>query len=285
MVSANTEPPTLLTTRLAPLPPVAFITPSAKSPERVRMPASSPIAFSFSSFSAEPEVPITLAPSAFAVCSAATPTPAEMPVTSSHSPARSFPCDQHVVHHHEGERDASRLLPGEVLRHGDRLARVHERIFGERSGAASHDALARLEARDARPELGDLARALGAGGFRRAARLDAVPDDQLAAIQARRAHAHENLAGAGLGRRRVAQLDGGPPGIRPQPIRLHIVASLVFRACLRRRYRLFATSELITSAAPKSSTASGRAPCAKRTAKVAAGIRFNSSIVLSAPMR
>src|SRR6266567_957000 len=256
MVSANTEPPTLLTTRFAPLPPVAFITPSAKSPERVR---GLQRGDADSRRDAGDEQPLA-------------------------GPQFSLR-DQHVVHHHEGERDASRLLPGEVLRHGDRLARVHERIFGERSGAASHDALARLEARDARPELGDLARALGAGGFRRASRLDAVPDDQLAAVQARRAHAHENLAGAGLGRRRVAKLCDGPSGIRPQPIRLHIVASLVFRAGLRRRYRLFATSELITSAAPKSSTASGRAPCAKRTAKVTTGIRFKSSIVLSAPMR
>src|SRR6266581_4696045 len=55
------------------------------------MPASSPSALSLSSFSADPEVPITFAPSALAVCSAATPTPAEMPVTSSHSPDLSLP--------------------------------------------------------------------------------------------------------------------------------------------------------------------------------------------------
>ena len=91
MVSAKTEPPTLFTTRLAPLPPVAFMTASAKSPERVRIPASSPSALSLSSFSADPEVPITFASSALAVCSAATPTPAEMPVTSSHSPDLSLP--------------------------------------------------------------------------------------------------------------------------------------------------------------------------------------------------
>ena len=45
-----------------------------------------------SSFSAEPDVPITRAPSSFPTCTAATPTPDETPVTSSHSPARNRPC-------------------------------------------------------------------------------------------------------------------------------------------------------------------------------------------------
>ena len=40
--SANTEPPTLLTTRSTPLPSVAFSTASWKSPVRVRMPRSQP---------------------------------------------------------------------------------------------------------------------------------------------------------------------------------------------------------------------------------------------------
>lgn len=57
MMSGNTEAPTRLTARFAPLPPVASFTREAKSGERVRMPTSSLIDFSFSSFSAEPEVP------------------------------------------------------------------------------------------------------------------------------------------------------------------------------------------------------------------------------------
>ena len=92
MHSANTEPPTLLTTRSTPLPPVAFMTASWKSGFLVSMPASRPRAFSFLSFSLDPEVPMTFAPIAFAACKAATPTPADTPVTSSHSPAFRPPC-------------------------------------------------------------------------------------------------------------------------------------------------------------------------------------------------
>jgi hypothetical protein len=55
------------------------------------MPTSSPTVFSFSSFSAEPERPITLAPSTFASWIQATPTPDETPGTSSHSPRFSRP--------------------------------------------------------------------------------------------------------------------------------------------------------------------------------------------------
>src|SRR5256885_1471846 len=126
MVSAKTEPPTLFTTRLAPLPPVAFMTASAKSPERVRIPASSPSALSLSSFCADPEVPITFASSGLA-------------------------------------------LP---------------------------------------------------------ARLDAVPDDQLAAVQACGAHAHEQLSRPGVGHRRLAQLESGFPRFGADPIRFHFIASL-----------------------------------------------------------
>ena len=74
--------------RFAPLPPVASRTCSAKFGERVSMPTSSPIAFSFSSFSAEPDVPIVRAPSTCAVRMLPTPTPDDAPATSSHSPAR-----------------------------------------------------------------------------------------------------------------------------------------------------------------------------------------------------
>ena len=47
---------------------------------------------SASSLSAEPDVPITFAPSTFASCSEATPTPEDTPLMSSHSPAFSRPC-------------------------------------------------------------------------------------------------------------------------------------------------------------------------------------------------
>jgi hypothetical protein len=77
-------PPTLLIERSAPCLSVRRITSAASAP-RVAMPASSPSARSLSSFSVEPEVPITFAPSALASCRLATPTPEETAVTSTQS--------------------------------------------------------------------------------------------------------------------------------------------------------------------------------------------------------
>ena len=70
---------------------LAFSTASWKSPARVRMPTSRPSFSSRASLSADPEVPMTRASSALAVCSAATPTPEDTPVTSSHCPAVRWP--------------------------------------------------------------------------------------------------------------------------------------------------------------------------------------------------
>jgi hypothetical protein len=58
---------------------------------RVRSATSSPSDRSASSFSGVPDVPITRAPSAFASCSDATPTPDDAPAISSHSPGASRP--------------------------------------------------------------------------------------------------------------------------------------------------------------------------------------------------
>ncbi len=114
--------------------------------------------------------------------------------------------DEHVVHHHEDERNARGFLPGEILRHRQSLARIDERVLGEAAAAAPHHAIARLESGHAFSELRDLARAFSAGRFRGTARLDRVPDDQLAAIEARGVHAQQDLPRAGLGHGRVAQL-------------------------------------------------------------------------------
>ena len=82
-------------------------------------------------------------------------------------------------------------------------------------------------------ELGDLARAFRAGCLGRAARLDAVPDDQLAAVQARRTHAYEQLSRAGLGRGCLAQLESGRPRFGADPIRFHLIASRAAPVSLR----------------------------------------------------
>ena len=66
------------------------------------MPTSKPSRSSFASFSAEPDVPITFAPMSFASCSAATPTPDDAAVISSHSPDIKVAVrHEHVVHDHE----------------------------------------------------------------------------------------------------------------------------------------------------------------------------------------
>src|SRR5260221_6691003 len=107
--------------------------------------------------------------------------------------------DQHVVYHHEDERNARGFLPGEILRHRQSLAGIDERVLGKGAGAAPHHAVAHIESAHAFSDLRDLASAFSAGRFRGAARLDRVADDQLTAIQARGVHAQEDLPRAGLG--------------------------------------------------------------------------------------
>ena len=50
--------------------------------------------------------------------------------------------DQHVVHDEERERNRRAFLPPEAGRHGDRFARIHQRMLGKRARASSHHALA-----------------------------------------------------------------------------------------------------------------------------------------------
>ncbi len=78
--------------RSAPCPPVVFITVSAKSAARVHKPTSSPARPSSANLSFDPEVPMTIAPSIFPICSEATPTPDDTPLIKSHSPALRRPC-------------------------------------------------------------------------------------------------------------------------------------------------------------------------------------------------
>jgi len=163
------------------------------------------------SFSSEPEVPITLAPSAVgSLQRRRPPTPEECRWTSSHSPALSFPLgDQHVVHHHEDERDARPFLPGEILRHRQSLARINERVLGKAPLQRPITRSSTLKPVTPAPSLATSPGTFSSGRFRGAARLDRVPDDQLAAIQARGVHAQEDLPRAGLGHGRVAKFNNG----------------------------------------------------------------------------
>jgi hypothetical protein len=72
--------------------PVAAMTAGAKSGSRVQSATSRPSALSALSFPAEPDVPMTCAPSALPSCSEATPTPDDTPLTRSQSPACRRPC-------------------------------------------------------------------------------------------------------------------------------------------------------------------------------------------------
>jgi hypothetical protein len=120
--------------------------------------------------------------------------------------------DEHVVHHHEGKRDRARLLPRDVRRHRDRVALVHEAELGEASRAAPHDALAGAE---------HLARRFLSGGLGGARGDQAVPGDELAAVQARGVDLHEMLVRCRLRRRHLAQLEVHFVACRLQKIGLH----------------------------------------------------------------
>ena len=91
MPSSNTPPPTLFTSSFTPLPSVAFITASTKPAPRTHTPTSRPSLARRSSLACEPEVPITRAPRALAICMLATPTPDDTPVTRIQSPAPTTP--------------------------------------------------------------------------------------------------------------------------------------------------------------------------------------------------
>jgi hypothetical protein len=114
---------------------------------------------------------------------------------------------EHVVHDQEDERDRGRLFEGEALGHRDRLARIHHRVLRERARATAHDALSDAEALGARTELGDLARAFHADRLGGAGLLQAMPEDELAAIERGRAHLHQHLPRPGLGHGDLTQLD------------------------------------------------------------------------------
>src|SRR5712664_338794 len=134
-----------------------------------------------------------------------------MPVTSSHSPALSFPW-------------AISMSCTTMKTSGMHAASSQERFFGiaraSRASMSEYSAKAPpqrpitrspvLNAVTPSPSLATSPAPSPPAAFA-AARLDRVTDDQLAAIQARGVHAQEDLprAGLGLGRGHVAQLKNG----------------------------------------------------------------------------
>ena len=133
---------------------------------------------------------MTRAPSAFAACSEATPTPDDTPVTSSHSPAFEPALQhQHVVDDEEGQRHAAAASidrPGGIAH---RFARVHQRVLGERAGAAAHHAAARgIPVTPAPTATTSPAPSMPAGFD--APGLDQAAGDELAAVQPRGVHPH-----------------------------------------------------------------------------------------------
>lgn len=94
------------------------------------------------------------------------------------------------------------VLPGQILRHGHRLALVHQRVLGKAPRAAPHDARADFEAGDAGAELLHLAGSIGACRLGRGSRAH-----ELAAVQPGGAYPHAHLLRAGLGRLGLSRFD------------------------------------------------------------------------------
>ena len=120
--------------------------------------------------------------------------------------------DEHVVHHHECQWNRGSFLPCKLGRYSNRFAKIHQRVFGERTGATPHHALPHLDAGHPRGELDHLACALHPDGFGRTRLLQAVSDDEFAAIEACRAHLHQHLLRARFGYRGLAQFERGLVG-------------------------------------------------------------------------
>jgi hypothetical protein len=155
-----------------------------------------------------PDVPITVAPIALAACRArhahARGDAGHQQRLAGAQPALQH---QHVVHHHEGERDRAGVRPVERWGHCNRLALIEQCAFGECAGATPHRAVADAPAVDTGPDRQHLAGRFGAHRLgAAAARVQAMAGDEFAAVQARGAHADQQLTGTGLGLRHIAQL-------------------------------------------------------------------------------
>ncbi len=213
----------MLTIRSAPRPAVASRTASAKSAARLRRATSSPSGTSAASFSEEPEVPMTCASSTFAE------------LQRGHAHARGDAVDQqplaglqpplqhqHVVGDQEGQRECSPLRPRRARGHGHRLGRLHQRELGEGAGAAAHDPVSGPKAPRPGADRDHLARTLAADRLP-ASRLavQAVAEQELAAVERGGAHPHQKLRRPGHRHGRVAPLQRRGAVGHLHPPRLH----------------------------------------------------------------
>ena len=166
---------------------------------------------------------MTFAPRTFPSCSEATPTPDETPLISSHSPALSRPCSTSMSY------DTRNVIGMLAASSHDRAggaaiasACFHQRVFRKRSAAPAHHAIARLEAGDFRPDGDDLAGTFAADRLPGAGlAVQAMAEHELAAVERRGVHAHQQLRRSRLGHRRLAQIEHGFRVGHLHPVGLH----------------------------------------------------------------
>jgi hypothetical protein len=128
--------------------------------------------------------------------------------------------DEHVVDDEKDERHRRRCFDRERRRHRHRFAHVHQRVFGERARAASHDDGAGRRIGDAGAERDDLARAFEPRRPCRTA-LHEPARDQLAAVEPRGMHPDEQLARPGIGHRHFAPLEDDAVALGADRVGLH----------------------------------------------------------------
>ena len=162
------------------------------------------------------QTPVTLAPSAFAICTANVPTPPEAPLISTFVPAPTPPARRpcSAVIAATGTAAACSKLIVRGLWH-DGSVGFRRDVLAEGAGARAEDFIARLELRDARPDRLDDARIVHAEAeLRRPAQARAEAHDvgraahhvPVERIGGRRAHLDDDLAGFGDGLLDVLEL-------------------------------------------------------------------------------
>ena len=206
---------------------------------RVRSATSRPRGASAASLSADPEVPMTLRAERLAElqrrdADARRHAVDEQPFAGL-QPALQH---QHVEGDEEGERNARGLLPRQVGGHRHRLGRLHQRVLRERRRAAAHDAIAGPKAGDVGADGDDLARAFAADRLPAAGlAVQAVAEQELAAVERSGVQAHEQLAGAGRRHRGCRAARASCPSRSSASTRTASSASLVVcRKATRHRW-------------------------------------------------
>ena len=129
---------------------------------------------------------------------------------------------QHIVHHKEHQRNRGSLLEGQPRRDRHRLALIHQSVFRKGARAPSHHAIAGLESGDALTTGDHHTCGLHPDRLGGTWLVQAMIENELTAVQACRAHAQEQLAGAGNGLLRIAQRDRGRVVLDLHPVGLHV---------------------------------------------------------------